>query len=506
MKITLYDHPFSPAQPQVFEVESLGEWLLEHYGAALSVQVQIFVGEPCAENEISQDAEAILRCSVPEVVVLQSPGDPVTILVNIAISIVLGIVAQALAPSPQLPANVNRTQASPNNALGERSNQVRLLQRVEDIYGTVKSIPSLLMPTYNKYLNHQKFEYGYYCIGRGYHAIDEVRDGDTLIADIPGASASVYNPFTSPNSGNAPMLQIGNAIIDKVLTVRRAIEVDGITLKAQNQVGLPVSASYTFAQGGVVTQTAKQPNVNAVTVVGDSITVTMSPVTVDDPGDPNAEPPVPASSATYNYSGTYSVTAVNDGNVVLGGTSWVGQITTTCSVQIAGKTAYTAWITLPDVARTEVWCNTTAPNGMFRDSGGKSLTGVNYSIEIEKLSPALVPMGVVETINSALNGAVSDERAETIEHATAWTGPARVRMRRSSDYDYTFAGTIQDEIKWADLYSVSPVSKSEFGNKTTIHTITQATARATAVKSRQLNCLASRKLPIYNGSTFSGCV
>jgi hypothetical protein len=98
---------------------------------------------------------------------------------------------------------------------------------------------------------------------------------------------------------------------------------------------------------------------------------------------------------------------------------------------------------------------------------------------------------------------VTDERADAVEHATAWTGPARVRMRRTTAYDYAFNGTVMDEIKWGDLYGITPVSKTHFGNKTTVHTITQATARATAVKTRQLNCIASRLLPTYNGSSFS---
>ena len=174
------------------------------------------------------------------------------------------------------------------------------------------------------------------------------------------------------------------------------------------------------------------------------------------------------------------------------------------SIQVVGASVTTDWVTLPDTNRTEVWVNITASNGLFKDNGGKSAAAVSYTLEIEQLSAALVPLGVVETVTGTLSGAVSDERAETVEHATAWTGPARARMKRTTDYDYAFKGTVQDEIKWADLYSVSPVSKTEFGNKTTIHTITQATARATAVKSRQVNCIASRKLPTYNGSTFSG--
>lgn len=175
------------------------------------------------------------------------------------------------------------------------------------------------------------------------------------------------------------------------------------------------------------------------------------------------------------------------------------------TILIAGVSVKTDWITLPDTDRTEVWCNIVAPSGLFKDNGGKSVATVNFLIEIEYLNPTtLAPNGWVETVAGSLSGSVSDERADTIEHTTGWTGPARVRMFRTTPYDYGWEGTVQDEIKWADLYSVSPVSKTEFGNKTTVHTVTQATARATAVKSRQLNCIASRKLPIYNGSTFSG--
>jgi len=174
------------------------------------------------------------------------------------------------------------------------------------------------------------------------------------------------------------------------------------------------------------------------------------------------------------------------------------------TVQIVGKDNYTAWVTLPGVDRTEVWCNVTAPNGMFKDSGGKSDAAVNFTVQIEQLTALLAPTGRVESVGGSLHGRVSDERADTVEHVTGWTGPSRIRLVRITDYDYGFKGTVQDEIKWADLYSVTPVTTRNFGNLTTIHTITQATARATAVKSRQINCIASRKLPLYDGAGFSG--
>lgn len=483
--IRLYDHPFAPVAPQVFEVASLAEWLLDHYGAAPKVNVQIFAGEPSAENEISRDVAAIVAGSADEYVILESPG--IAYWVYIAIAIVFAVAAYALAPKPVMPGNVNRTQQSPNNALGNRENKVRLLERVEDIYGTVKSIPSLLMPTYNKYIANRKYEYGYYCVGRGYYDIDELRDGDTLIADIGGASAAVYGPFTSPNSGTDPQLQIGDPIIDEVVTVRRAIEVDGITLKAPNQVGLPNTiATYGFYESGQITQSDKKPNFNSVLEVGDEVIVSG------------------VATSGYNYTGTYPVIEVGDGYIYVD-TSWdESDLNVRGVVTTPPKVVDLGWVTLPDKDRAQVWCNIVAANGLFKDDGGKSACTVSYAIFIEKLTAALVPTGVTETVTGSLTGSEGDEMADTVEHATAWVGPARVRMVRTDNHDYVFKGTVQDEIKWADLYSVAPVTKSEFGNKTTIHTITQATARATAVKSRQLNCLASRRLPAYNGATFSG--
>jgi len=525
-RIRLYAHPLAPVAPQEFEAHSLAKWLLDHYGPTPAVRVQVFAGEPCLENEITHDLPSLLAGDADEYTVLQSPAgfDPFTWAI-IAV-VVLSVAVVVLMPKPEMPgAGVNRTQASPNNALGSRENKVRLLERVEDIYGTVKAIPTLMMPPYIKYINHEKFEYGYYCVGRGYHSLTELRDGDTLIADIDGASASVYDPFTSPNSGHAPVLQVGPAIIDDVLTASRAIEVDGITLKALNQVQLPASARYIFRSGGSITQEFGRPNFNAIASVGDTLTIVMLDYLVEVGEWHDIDHSIVAqefadhwhvtSTTRYNYSGSYTISAVSDGSITVTGASWPVDIGRDLpgtvfdywypsTLQIGNKTNYTDWVTLPDADRTQVWCNVIAPNGMFRDSGGKSLTGVNFAVEIEQLSALLVPLGVVETVNSSLNGLVTAERADTIEAVTAWTGPARVRMRRTSDYDYTFAGTIQDEIKWADLYSVSPVAITQFGNKTTIHTITQATARATAVKSRQLNCIASRKLPIYNGSSFSG--
>ncbi len=508
MRILVYDQPFVVASPKEFIVDSLGEWLLGYYSGFSDMRLQIFEGQPSSESEITQDAAKIAKGCFPLCTILESPGDPATIsiaaiLTQIAVSVAITLVLKLLAPTPSVPSNVNRNQQSPNNALGQRENQVRFMERVEDIYGTVKSVPSLMMPTYLKYKNNKKFEYGYYCVGRGYYDLSNIQDGDTLLASILGSSAAVYEPFTSPNN-STPSYSIGATITDDIVTAKRSVEVDGIVLKAINQVQLPASVVYTYTPdpaGDIITQANKQPNFSSCTNVGDTITV---------------------SGAGAPYDGTYTVYFVNDGNISLTTSTWGAPFTGASTVLISSSytyidpitglpvlvtlpTEYTAWTTLPSTTRDRVWANITAASGMYKDNGSKSVASTNFELIIEELDfNSFAPTGFVEVVTGNLSGSVTEERALTMEHTTSWIGPARVRMRRTNPFDFGFSGTVVDEVKWVDLYSVSPATKSDFGNKTTIHTITEATPRATAVKTRQLNCLATRKLPTFDGIGFSG--
>jgi len=598
-QLRIHRNLFSAEPPEVIEVPHVGEWLVDRVERGTAKLIQIFRGQPSAGTEISRDFDALMASDAPVYTVLESPGtDPFTWFQ--VILTVYSVASAFMASKPDMPGNVNRTQESPNNALGVRENQVRLLQRVEDIFGKVKAIPSLMMPTYTKYIDNIKVEYGYYCVGRGYYAISEVKDGDTLIENITGSSAAFYQPFTSPNSG-APQIQVGPAIIDRIVSVRRAVEVDGITLKAQNQIQLEPSSGYYLLQPGPaggppappgsirpnlvvpaaatdrVVQFYKRPNFNAVLAAGQTIDIT-TPLTTSDrtstmsvvdttrrftsssmatfaglvvgspfsisnmlnpenngsfvvesipspysvvvvaPLDPlvvesmSVDVVVSVPMAGGGFNGVRTVLEVGDGWLILAGASFPrdyndemlpGEPKTTI-VANNGLSDWTDWVTLASLTRTEIWANVLALNGMYKDDGGRSGTSVAYAMEMQQLNGSLMPIGGVVTASGSLSGVTTEERAETLEYATAWGGPARVRMRRLTPYDYAFQGQVVDEIKWADLYSVSPVNRADFGNKTTVHTVTQATARSTAVKSRQLNCIASRLLPKWDGAGFTG--
>lgn len=567
MRIEVFDHPFEPRPPVVFEATHIGAWLLTYYGDTPSIRVQVFEGEPSLETEITGNIERLIASDAERYTVLESPAglEPISWAI-FAAAAVLAVAAVVLMPKPAMPSNINRTQESANNSLSDRNNALRMLQRVEDIYGQVRAIPSLMMPTYNKYRDNRLYEFGYYCISRGYIQASDIRDAETLVADIEGASAYVYHPFTSPNSGT-PALSIGDPIGDLVVQARRAEEVDGITLKAPNQVQLPATAEYDFipdAGGDIIRQNNTSPNFNAFIDPGDSLTISMTPTsgglsgvnttataatntfaatgihtqlavgwTVSTTGFANAAnnvtgrtvtavgfdsfqvggaalvdevaPTVNIATLGPNLSGSYTVDTVSDGELSLTTATWTtGELDKDASVQLVDPAEWTDWFTVPDPSRVNLWANIVAPQGLYKDSGGGPQgLAVDFQLQAEELDDDLLPTGNVYTQTGSINGNTSDQYAVTFERATPWTGPARVRMRRITDHDFEFGGTVIDEIKWTDLYAVTPVDQAHFGNKTTIHTVTKATERATSLRNRQINCLAYRMLPVYDGSSFS---
>ena len=553
IEIRYHSHPLAAAE--ILHVESLAVWLLDQ---PRDTPLGLYAGG----RQLTCPRD-VLNAEGP-VIAVREPGVEAfswaavqAVLVQAATSIALSYVIGALTASSSGAADSqqNRTTKSPNNQLGSRDNQVRVLERVEDIFGQVKSIPTLMMPSYFKYVNHRQVEYGYYCVGRGYYDVSELRDGDTLLSDFSRASAAVYAPFTSPGHG-APQLQVGPAITDPVLTAQRNEQVDGITLQPLNK--LQIIGTQTWDLDGStlrLTQKTGYPGIGTIAEPGLTLTYT---------GITGGYTPEQSVSFTFLGSSRIQATyltalAVGDKFQVLNGSSWVeftvaakpaanqadvtptwtfgtatfqtrrpvAPVTFTAEIVTVGElfvtltgvsfptalgatatvvvhngqeSEWTSWMTSNSSTATSVWMNVTAIGGLYRDNGkGQQPITIAYQFEVQR------PDGSnTQVINSSLTGQGQDMRAETVEFALPWTGPFRVRARRTTPYDSSFQGAIVDEIKWSDLYAISRVDRADFGNKTTVHTVMYATPRATSLRTRQLNCLAARRLPTFNGSTWSG--
>lgn len=558
IEIRYHSHPLATAE--VLRVPSLALWLLDQPrdtplglyagGKQLTTPEQILSAEGTVTAIREPGIEAISWAAIQAVLVQAAT--------SIAISYVIGALTSgggSIADSQQ-----NRTTKSPNNQLGSRDNQVRVLERVEDIFGRVKSIPSLMMPSYFKYVNHRQVEYGYYCIGRGYYDVSELRDGDTLLSDFSRASAAVYSPFTSPGNGS-PQLQVGPPITDPILTAQRNEQVDGITLEPLNKLQIVGEQTWDLdGTTGRITQKTGYPGIGTIAEPGVTITFTprSSSYTWGTSQDVNFSPKIAVGEVESSffsalsvgdvfrvtrqsgespevftitekttttqvktspswgaYSGTFptqlrvtvpnftaEVTSAGEMFVVVQGATFPSaqDVAATVVVHNGQESEWTSWMTSNTTTATAAWMNVTAIGGLYRDDGrGQQPITVAYQFEIRRLDGT-----DTRTVNSSLTGQGQEMRAETVEFQLPWVGPFQVRARRTTPYDSGFQGAIVDEIKWSDIYAVSRVDRAHFGNKTTVHTVMYATPRATSVRSRQLNCWANRRLPTYNGTSWSG--
>lgn len=495
VKISFYDGVFS-SECTVYEAESVGRWILDNKSKL--VNFAVFDGQPSLETDITKDVQKLMATD-GDYVVLNSPAAPViafAVVYWMEIAVVLAVVGTAYALSQlskiKLPDNINRTQQSSNNALAGRTNEARVLQRIEDIFGLVRAYPSLIQPVYSKYIDNIQYEYSYMCIGRGWYDVADVRDGETLLSDIDGSSAEFFNPFTSPNSGS-PFLTIGSAISEPILLVKRSNNVTGEVLKAHNQFVLTYSGLMDFYKASTIP--SSYDRIGGISdemyeniAVGDVISITGTPAAIYD-GSYTIRSKIGGSNILELTTATFSSTSSTSGTFT---------ITT-------GNPEYTSWVTLKDADMTQVWVNLVAQQGLFYDAGGgKTTLSVDYAIETQALDVSYLPTGAITTTTGTMTAATSDEQAKTIEITTGHTGATRVRARRTNNHDYGFAGSVIDEIKYQDLYAVTPITATDFGNVTTVQVVTKATQRATSLKERKFNCNATRKLPTFNGTTFSG--
>ena len=233
------------------EAETVTEVLQERFPDGFPAGARIFWAPPdqCDGTiEITPDGsvetlEAMEACE-GDVTVIVPPGDPGSALAAIgsfiannwvAIALTVAAVGVSLLLAPSIAAAANARPGSANNALGGRTNQPAVPgARIDDIQGTVRAYPKLLM-VYTKFVNNQEVETVYGAFGRGAYAFEtidgvaQIKDGDTLLDNIAGAKASVYGPNTSPNSGS-PEVTIGGGLTESIYAATRMNEIDGQVL------------------------------------------------------------------------------------------------------------------------------------------------------------------------------------------------------------------------------------------------------------------------------------
>jgi len=493
---------------------SVMDYCIENYYKS-DIPFIVYEGDrPSKDCDITFDVEKMKGNGT--YTIIETPAEAMTIIS--VVLIVLSVATILLLPKPKLPSNINRRQESPNNALGNRSNEARPLQRIPDIKGKVKSIPDVIMPTYRTFLGGNVREHGYYSVGRGQITIEELSDGDSLIDLIPNASAGIYYPNTSPNSATpSPFATIGDYVAEDVVTPFRSNEVDGVVLLDTEPQGAKDVSTVTI---NVIFYPA-----NAFPFITEDSFIIYSDYFADYPDQYYTGNTVILTGVTVldtignavDISGTYEILLSTGGlldlrpptipftvNPVYIASS---MISGTVETQINQPYFQDYYMTsnIYDVAMI----NISAPNGLYKDTGAAALLPltIEYLIEvdgIEKVAGLWVGDGT-PTISTTASFTSRTKAPTGITVSIPLGSQKAFRLRCKRTTARFEASGISDQTKLTDLYGLQNVVAEDFGDITTIQTFTIANQSATSQKQRQLNCIATENVDLYlGGGVFAG--
>lgn len=226
--LKIFTNPLDATESVTREYQCLlTEWLAirEQYPTA-----RLYKDAICAQNDVTpktkEQAWALKDANGLYQVVCHA-GNPGTIMIAAAIlSVATAVYTYMNMPKP--PKDLGGVNGSTNNSLAQRQNQHRVGGRVPDIYGIVKSILDLIAPVYRYYRNNIQVEECLLCVGTGYFDIKQadIKEGETPVNTIEGASLSVYEPNQSLLSPT-PQIKIGEAFDTVPLVTKQVSSIDG---------------------------------------------------------------------------------------------------------------------------------------------------------------------------------------------------------------------------------------------------------------------------------------
>jgi len=211
----------------------------------------------------------------------------------------------------------------------------------------------------------------------------------------------------------------------------------------------------------------------------------------------------------YNLNGTYDVVAVSAMEITLSNPAAVNPQWNNIPGDTPGMSPTLAsvaekWIgpfLIETPTRDMIFANFIASAGLYRDDG-KTQYALSIELQIQvRQAFENGTFGGWETFGVTMTGSGTNRetRASTIKATTSFAGRCQVRGRRVTPTDKDSAGSVVDEIKWRDLYAMSYIDNSNFGNVTVVRSQSYATAGALALKERKLNMLVLRQLPLWLG-------
>ena len=470
----------------IFHDGSVISWCLENINSGENFKV--YEGEICEANEITSNKERITRADNVDIFLL--PADAVFNVISSVLSFFI--------PTPEVEAQ-NTQQGSPNNELGERDNAVRINQRIPDICGKVKSIPDIIQREFAEYINNVDTRVGYYCVARNQVLIEELREQETLFSSLNSHSAGVYNPFESPNNAQ-PVTQIGEPINEEIKGVYESQDANNQVLESQNSATLTLGVDVSADSAGFLETASDEYSFSSVFNVGQA--VELKDINVVDPQsglitigeNTSIITAVTQKRITFDISGDSSWSNIPGGNSDLTEDGGVPTIKNTEDF-IVGKFDITSR------KIDELIVSVYAQRGLYKEaSSGKKSASVGFDVYYQYLDDDLNPVGNEIIVSSSISGADGDEKGITTKIQLTSESYVRWWVKRTTDTDFEFDGTVVDEIKLKSVFGRWDLNVEHFGNVTTIQTRRTNESSQSTVSSPSFNCIATELVYKYLGN------
>jgi predicted phage tail protein len=460
---------------------------------------------------------------------------------------VVGLASSLLIPTPRVPSSLQFESGSPTYSL-DVTNRRRIGEPIPVLYGRSRIVPDLIANPYTEYDTNDQYLYLVLCLGNGEFNIEEVRVAESAVTRLtnftsqtvaPGGTLTLFPDNVSTSSlvqgqllrPTNDITRLGNSRVTITAAPQRITSIDDpvlfssvsvadtITLTNCANAGsravtaVDAGGSWVEVASGLVNESPLAAGVSYVSggpsiplIVAGNVTFTAGSKTISDPTAKRFNRWKPGDSVTI------SNTTSNNQTVTLATVATDGASATTVEALANESNANPSLIISSGGYIGPFPAN--APNTVCQFIGidivfpkGLSNNGTNYTVTVENQARPIDASGAAlagwttlgtESItrNSLSPVRVSYKYARPDPLQNRW----ELRVRRTTTSP--FNANIPDECDWAGMRAYLP-SVGTYANVTLYAIRVKATEQIPADVARQINIIATRKLPIWNGTTWS---
>lgn len=345
---------------------------------------------------------------------------------------------------------------SPTYSLQAQGNAARIEQPIPVQYGRVLAYPDFAAQPYWEYSGTEQYLYHLLCLGCGEFAIEEIRIEDTPIADFEEITYEVVPP--------------GSNVTLFPTAVTTSVEVSGQELLGRlsgNWTRVGAVITVTRLAHGYASGSTKYLEFTTGGATSDVYVITT--VTTD----------------------TFTVTAPAAGT---SGTCYISAV-------VGGIDGFAA--SGPGETANKIGIDYILPQGMYHrgDGGGLSAVSANYTVQARLVNNLGLPVGAWITLEA---GVITSRTVTPIRKSMRYdlATPGRYRVRTWRTNASGNPTNVGDQLLWGGLraYLAEPTDR---GPVTLIALRMRATNNLSLQASRRIGVIATRKVPVWNGTSWS---